>query len=110
MQGSGHALTSKRGDNILAAKPFSHEQQSLAALGAASPFSQLATSAALSRAEQLSSGGQYGLEALAAGNQSIAGLESARTQALANTLSGLFTATGSSEKSPFELLVDQLVS
>jgi hypothetical protein len=84
------------------------QQQQLAALGAASPFSQLATSAALSRAEQLSSGGQYGLEALAAGNQSIAGLESARVNALANTLSGLFTATGASEKSPFETLVEQL--
>lgn len=85
------------------------QQQQLAALGAASPFSQLATSAALSRAEQLSSGGQYGLEALAAGNQSVAGLESARVNALANTLSGLFTATGASEQSPFELLVKELL-
>jgi len=87
---------------------YTPQQQQLAALGAASPFSQLATSAALSQAEQLSAGGQYGLEALAAGNQSIAGLESARVQALANSLQGLFSATGQATTSPFESLVAAL--
>ena len=81
------------------------QQQSLAALQAASPFSQLATSAALSRAEQLSSGGQYGLEAMVAGDQTIGSLESARTQALANTLSGLF-GTSKGGESTISNLID----
>ena len=84
------------------------EQQQLAALQAASPFSQLATSTALSRAEQLSAGGQYGLEALATGDQTIAGLESARVNALADTLQGMFTASGANATSPFEILMKNL--
>jgi hypothetical protein len=80
------------------------EQQQLAALQAASPFSQLATSAALSQAEQLSSGGQYGLEAMVAGDQTIGSLEAARTQALAKTLSGLFGTSSSGESTVTSLL------
>jgi len=84
---------------------YTPQTQSLAALQAASPFSQLATSAALSRAEQLSSGGQYGLEAMVAGDQTVGSLESARTQALANTLSGLF-GTSKGGESTISNLID----
>jgi hypothetical protein len=87
---------------------YAPQQQSLAALGAASPFSQLATSAALSRAEQLSSGGQYGLEALVGGNANIANLEGMRSQALANTLSGMFTASSATATSPLEIVLKEL--
>lgn len=83
---------------------YTPQTQSLAALQAASPFSQLATSAALSRAEQLSSGGQYGLEAMVAGDQTVGSLESARTQALANTLSGLFGTSKGGESTISNLL------
>lgn len=83
---------------------YTPQTQSLAALQAASPFSQLATSAALSQAEQLSSGGQYGLEAMVAGDQTVGSLESARTQALANTLSGLFGTSRGGESTVSNLL------
>jgi hypothetical protein len=81
------------------------QQQQLATLTAASPFSQLATSAALSRAEQLSSGGQYGLEALVGGNANIANLEGMRTQALANTLAGMFAASAT-QPSTAQTIID----
>lgn len=83
---------------------YAPQTQGLAALAAASPFSQLATSANLSRAEQLSSGGQYGLEAMVAGDQTIGSLESARTQALAETLKGLFGTSASGESTASSLL------
>jgi ribosomal protein L9 len=85
------------------------QQQQLSMLSAASPYSQLATSAALSRAEQLSAGGKYGLEALVGGDQTVGALEGARVNALADTLQGLFTATGASQTSPFETLVGNLL-
>lgn len=87
---------------------YAPQAQELAALQATSPFSQLATSAALSQAEQLSAGGKYGLEALATGGQTIAGLEGSRVNALANALSGMFSATGQATTSPFESLVAAL--
>lgn len=90
--------------NAALAGAYVPQQQSLAALQAASPFSQLATSAALSQAEQLSSGGQYGLEAMVAGDQTIGSLESARTQALANTLGSLFSTSKTGDSTVTSLL------
>lgn len=66
--------------------------QNIAALTAASPFSQLAQAAAQGQSEALYKGGIAGLESQIGGAGTVSALESQRVNALAKALTGLFTA------------------
>ena len=66
------------------------QQQALAGLTPAIDISRIAQLARQGQAEALYKGGIAGLEAQAAGATAAANVEAARTQALANALSGMF--------------------
>lgn len=83
------------------------QTQELAALQQAANLSQIAQTGRLGASEALYQGGIGGLEAQAAADTGVAALESARVNALANALSGMFSGqagfnpeTGSVEVAP----------
>ena len=71
---------------------YAPQQQNLAALQAASPFSQIAQAAAQGQSEALYKGGIAGLESQIGGASAVASLEGQRVNALADALSGLFSS------------------
>lgn len=71
---------------------YAPQQQQFAALGAASPFSQISQAAAQGQSEALYKGGIAGLESMIGGGGAVASLEGQRVNALADALSGLFSS------------------
>ena len=71
---------------------YAPQQQNLAALQAASPFSQIAQAAAQGQSEALYKGGIAGLESQIGGAGAVATLEGQRVRSLADALSGLFSS------------------
>lgn len=88
---------------------FLPEQQQLAAMQNAAQLAQIAQTGRLGASEALYRGGIAGLETEAATDASVAALESARVNALANALSGMFQASAGAS-SPFEQIVSLLGS
>jgi hypothetical protein len=84
----------------------------LQALQAATNLANVAQSARLGESESIYRGGIAGLEAQAAADAAVAGLESARVRALADALGSFFGATATTSASgvtsPFESLAESL--
>lgn len=76
---------------------YAPQQQAINALMPGIDISRIAQAGQQGQSEALFRGGIAGLEAQAAAGTAAANVEAARTQALANALSGMFAATGSGE-------------
>jgi hypothetical protein len=87
---------------------FLPEQQMLTALSPSLSLQGALTQRDLGNMQALTQLGMAGIESQAGGLASISNVESARTQALADTLSGLFKSTAGAE-SPIDTLIAQLL-
>jgi hypothetical protein len=103
------ALAGQQIQNIggLLGAAYTPETQALAALTPAAQFANIAQSAGLGEAESLYKGGIAGLEAQAGAGTAVSSLEANRVRALADALSGLFSAQ-SGQASPYMQLIDVL--
>ena len=85
------------------------QNQAMASMQPALEMSRLAQMAAQGQSEALFKGGIAGLEAEAAANTAAANVEAARTQALANSLSGMFARPDSGGASSGESFFSNLL-
>jgi hypothetical protein len=102
---AGQQITNTAG---MLANAYNPQAQALAALQPAQNFANTATSAGLGASEAIYKGGIEGLESQQAVNTALANLEASRVNALADSLSGLFSGTtGVNEgKSPLQMLIE----
>jgi len=107
---SAPQLEQQRIGNItgLLGASFIPQQQSLAALQPSLDMARIQQAARQGQTEALYRGGIAGLEAQAAAGTAAANVEAARTQALANSLSGLFAQPDGGGMSPTEQLLKAL--
>ena len=107
---SAPQLEQQRIGNItgLLGASFIPQQQSLSALQPSLDMARIQQAARQGQTEALYRGGIAGLEAQAAAGTAAANVEAARTQALANSLSGLFAQPDGGGMSPTEQLLKAL--
>ena len=99
------------------ANAYNPQSQALAALQPAQNFANTATSAGLGASEAIYKGGIEGLESQQAVNTALANLEASRVNALADSLSGLFSSNSTTNalgqttttKSPLQQLIDSFI-
>lgn len=105
------ALEAARIGNItgMLGAAFSPENQALAALMPGIDISRIGQAARQGEAEALYRGGIAGLEAEVSAATAAANVEAARTQALANALSGMFARSDSGGSSLGEDLISQIL-
>lgn len=104
-------LQSQNLQNVQAALTgaYTPQTQELAALTPAAQFANIAQSAGLGESEALYKSGLGGLQAQAEAQGAVAGLEAARTKALASALGGLFAAGAGGTASPADTLISALL-